>query len=165
MDFEQYVRERMNPLVRLTWAMCADHQLAEDLVQDVLIKVHRHWDRIQTLDSPDAYVRKALVNEYLSWRRKWIRISPRAEVPAHSWTVADHADAHADRAELDIELAGLPAQQRTVLVLRYYAGLDDNEIAKLLKCGPATVRGYASRALATLKLELNAKPSRSSHAH
>ena len=46
MEFEKYVQERMTPLVPMTWAMCSDLQLAEDLVQDVLIKVHRHWARI-----------------------------------------------------------------------------------------------------------------------
>jgi DNA-directed RNA polymerase specialized sigma24 family protein len=38
------------------------------------------------------------------------------------------------------------------IVLRYYEGLDDAEIAELLGCRPATVRAYASRALATLRI-------------
>jgi len=39
-------------------------------------------------------------------------------------------------------------------VLRYYEGLSDQEIAEVLGCRPGTVRGYASRALAALRVEL-----------
>jgi DNA-directed RNA polymerase specialized sigma24 family protein len=42
-----------------------------------------------------------------------------------------------------------------VLVLRYYEGCGDAEIAELLGCAPGTVRGYASRALAALRIELS----------
>ena len=44
-----------------------------------------------------------------------------------------------------------------MLVLRYYEGLTDGEIADVLGCAPGTVRGYASRALATLRVELAPK--------
>jgi RNA polymerase sigma factor (sigma-70 family) len=49
---------------------------------------------------------------------------------------------------------GRPRQQRAVLVLRYYEGLTDPEIAEVLGCRPATVRSYATRALAALRIEL-----------
>ena len=50
-------------------------------------------------------------------------------------------------------LAALPARQRAVLVLRYYEGLTDAEIADVLDCAPGTVRSSASRALRTLRLD------------
>lgn len=46
-----------------------------------------------------------------------------------------------------------------MLVLRYYEGLSDTEIADVLGCAPGTVRGYASRALAALRVELRAPMS------
>jgi DNA-directed RNA polymerase specialized sigma24 family protein len=67
----------------------------------------------------------------------------------------DHAQQHADREALLAELAKLPRRQRAVLVLRYYEGCTDTEIAGLLGCTPGTVRGYASRALAALRVELS----------
>jgi len=93
-----------------------------------------------------------IVNEYLSWRRRWSRIVPQA-TPPEPPAVADHADNHSEREALRIELDKLPRRQRAVLVLRYYAGLSDPEIAEALGCTPGTVRGYASRALATLRIE------------
>jgi DNA-directed RNA polymerase specialized sigma24 family protein len=78
--FEQFSCDRIPALLATATAICGDKWLAEDLVQDVLIKIHRHWNTISGLDVPDAYVRKMLVNEFLSWRRKWSRITPHADV-------------------------------------------------------------------------------------
>jgi RNA polymerase sigma factor (sigma-70 family) len=72
--------------------------------------------------------------------------------------VSDHAAVHAERDALRIELDKLPRRQRAVLVLRYYAGMSDLEIAEVLGCGAGTVRGYASRALAALRVELRPTP-------
>ena len=66
----------------------------------------------------------------------------------------DPAFAHAERAALLAELGKLPRRQRAVLVLRYYEGLSDTEIAEVLGCTPGTVRGYASRALAALRVQI-----------
>jgi RNA polymerase sigma-70 factor (sigma-E family) len=155
--FDEWTRSGLPRLLRFATVLCGSGDLAEDVVQDVALKAHRNWDRISAAGSPDAYLRRMVVNEYLSWRRKWSRFVPRAEiVPAEN--TADHADRTADRDELLGELAKLPRRQRAVLVLRYFGGLTDNEIAETLDCSPGTVRSHASRALATLRIELNGSP-------
>lgn len=166
MEFETFVRERMPALVRFTAALCADRALAEDVVQDVLVRVHARWATVGELDAPEAYVRRALVNEYLSWRRKWARLIPHGVLPGAEPSSPDPADQQADRSELAAELANLPARQRAVLVMRYYGGLPDDEIASTLGCGPSTVRAHAARGLATLRVELTqpSLTSRSNHA-
>jgi RNA polymerase sigma factor (sigma-70 family) len=75
----------------------------------------------------------------------------------------DPAAGHAEREALLAELARLPARQRAVLVLRYYEGLSDTEIADALGCAAGTVRGYASRALALLRVEMVGPPSPARH--
>ena len=74
----------------------------------------------------------------------------------------DPAAGHAEREALLAELARLPARQRAVLVLRYYEGLSDTEIADALGCATGTVRGYASRALAMLRVEMTGPPAQPS---
>ena len=69
-------------------------------------------------------------------------------------TERDHAQTVVDANELWARLATLPRKQRAVLVLRYYEGLSDTEIAGVLGCTPGTVRGYASRALAALRVQI-----------
>jgi RNA polymerase sigma factor (sigma-70 family) len=132
--------------------LSGDRGLAEDLTQDVLIKVQGRWDHIGSLELTDSYVRRMLVNEFLSWRRKWARIIPAAEVSL-SDDRPDHAHAHADRQILRAELDRLPAKQQIVLTLRYFCGLSDSDIAAVTGWRPGTIRGYISRALATLRIQ------------
>ena len=74
----------------------------------------------------------------------------------------DHAQECTEREALLAELSKLPRRQRAVLVLRYYEDRGDTEIAELLGCSPGTVRSHASRALATLRVEMS--PRRRAHA-
>ena len=153
MEFAEYVARQRPALMRFATVLTCRTWLADDLVSDVLGRAFERWDRISAMAEPNAYVRRMVVNEYLSWRRKWSRYVPRAEIfPAED--TADHADRTADRDQLISELAKLPRRQRAVLVLRYYGGLSDAEIAETLGCSAGTVRAHASRALATLRIEL-----------
>ncbi|HYQ69706.1 SigE family RNA polymerase sigma factor [Actinophytocola sp.] len=158
MMFEEFAADSLPGLLRFAAVLTGDRGLAEDVVQEVLLRVYGHWARIGALDSPKHYVRRMIVNEYLSWRRRWGRVAPHADPPAVVDPVSDHAAVHAERDALRIELDKLPRRQRAVLVLRYYAGMSDIEIAEVLGCGAGTVRGYASRALAALRVELGPTP-------
>ncbi|ADB31906.1 transcriptional regulator, LuxR family [Kribbella flavida DSM 17836] len=164
MTFDEWAPAGLPRLLRFAAVLCGGGDLAEDVVQDVLIKAHRHWDRVRSADQPEAYLRRMVVNEFLSWRRKWSRFVPRPEIlPAEP--VADHARQQADRDQLIGELAKLPRRQRAVLVLRYYGGQSDQEIADTLGCATSTVRAHASRALAALRIELTNDLSGAHHAH
>lgn len=155
MEFEQFVRDRSPALVRFASALCADHPgLGEDVVQEVLLRLHRRWATVSQLDAVDAYARRAIVNEYLSWRRKWARVIPYNVLPRPRSVPPEPIEQLADRSQMAEHLAGLPPRQRAVLVLRFYEGLSDGEIAALLGCRSVTVRGYASRALAALRVDL-----------
>jgi RNA polymerase sigma-70 factor (sigma-E family) len=151
-SFDAFVRDSQAALVRYAMLLCGSVAPAEDLVQDVLIKVYLRWDRIVAGDGDVyAYVRRAVTNEFLSWRRRWstrhIRLVDAATLNAVSvdpWT-GTHDD------ELWQRLMQLPGQQRAAVVLRYYEDLDDAEIADTLGCRPATVRAHVSRGLAALR--------------
>jgi DNA-directed RNA polymerase specialized sigma24 family protein len=74
-------------------------------------------------------MRRILINEFISWRRKWARIVPRsdaAELAGHR-VAPDHAEGLADRATLAAEIVRLPRRQRAVIVLRYYEDLPDEQ--------------------------------------
>jgi len=154
MRFEEFAATRLPAVLRFAGVLTADRALAEDVVQEVLIRASRRWDQIGDLDRPEMYVRKMIVNEYLSWRRRSWRLLPTGTPADVDAVTLDHADQHAERDALLTEIGKLPRRQRAVLVLRYYEGFSDAEIAELLGCTPGTVRGYASRALAALRVEL-----------
>ncbi|MFC0528793.1 SigE family RNA polymerase sigma factor [Phytohabitans kaempferiae] len=154
-SFEEFVTARGPALLRFGYLMCGDRHLAEDILQEVLAKVYRRWGRIARAEPPEAYVRRALLHQYLSWRRR--RSSTEAVVPAvpESADLAVLAEQVAARDEMWALLATLPRVQRAVLVLRYYLDLPDAEIADLVGCAPATVRVHAFRALGTLRATLS----------
>lgn len=155
MTFDEFVADRLPRLLRLAGVLAGDRGIAEDVVQEVLIRASKRWSTIAAAGAPDAYVRRMVVNEYVSWRRKWARLVPRAEV-VDERQVPDHADRHAERDDLARRLDRLPVRQRTVLVLRYYEGLGDDDIASALGCSKGTVRSHASRALAVLRVDMHA---------
>jgi RNA polymerase sigma-70 factor (sigma-E family) len=152
--FDEWAHARLGELLRFATALSCDSTLAEDLVQEVLIRAYRDWDRIAGLDRPEAYVRRMLVNEHLRWRHKWSRYIVAAGVYS-SDPEPDPAEHHAERAALIAELARLPPRQRAVLAMRYYADMSDADIADMLSCRQVTVRTQAFRALAKLRVRLH----------
>lgn len=156
MTFEDFVAARLPTLVRYAAVLTGDRDLAQDVVQDALVRAHARWRRIGAMESPEHYVKRMVTTEYLSWRRRRDRRSAvlaRQRVFAQP-VVADHADGTAERSALWQRLATLPARQRAVLVLGYYEGLPDSEIGRVLGCRVGTVRVYRARALATLRTVL-----------
>ena len=139
-------------LLRVGYQLTHDRAAAQDLVQDALLRVYGSARRRGT--APDdwyAYLRRAVVNEYLRTRR--LRRSAEVltgTIPerAAADRLADRID---DRAEMWATLGALSPRQRAVLVLRYYEGLADDEIGTLLGCREASVRSPASRGLAVLR--------------
>jgi RNA polymerase sigma-70 factor (sigma-E family) len=150
-EFDAFVLTRGRAVLRFAHVLTGDPHLAEDLVQEVLARCHRKWRRIARMDSPEAYLRTAVVREYLSWRRR------RSSTERVTGSLPDHPDPNdatgrlVDRAEMWSLLSGLPRSQRAVLVLRFYCDLPDGDIAAALGWTPSTVRAHASRALARLR--------------
>jgi RNA polymerase sigma factor (sigma-70 family) len=129
-------------MVRLAHVMTGSNQAAEDLVQDAFIRVHRHWRRVE---HPVPYLRTAVVNGCRTWHRR--RALERDRRP-------DPAPLVVEDPEIDETLgalAELTARQRAAVVLRFYGGLPDAEIANVLGCREPTVRSLVHRALQQLK--------------
>jgi RNA polymerase sigma-70 factor (sigma-E family) len=157
--FAEFVTARGAGLLRFAFVLCGDRHLAEDLVQSVLARMHRRWKQVEAVDSPDAYIRASIVNEFLSWHR---RLSSRelvvAELPeraARGPSSVDTEGQTADRDEMWRLLATLPRTQRVVLTLRFYEDMSYDEIARVLGSATSTVRVHASRGLARLRLQLD----------
>jgi len=150
--FDEFVAARQHAFLRYATVLTGDPDLAQDIVQDVLIRVYSRWRQIESQDHPEHYVRKAILNAYISWRRLW---SVRNLVPFGSppdRAAPEHPGS--EPSELWQRLARLPRRQRAVVVLRYYEGLPDSEIAEMLGCAAGTVRTHMSKALVNLRAEV-----------
>jgi RNA polymerase sigma-70 factor (sigma-E family) len=155
MTFEEFAATRMPGVLRFAAVLTGDLADAEDLAQEVLTRAYSRWNRIGGLDRPDLYVRKMMLNEYLSWRRRPARQIPAGAGLEPASTASDHAQQYIEREALLAELGKLSRRQRAVLVLRYYEDRGDAEIAELLGCSRGTVRSHASRALAALRVHMS----------
>ncbi|SDY22850.1 RNA polymerase sigma-70 factor, sigma-E family [Micromonospora pattaloongensis] len=155
MTYEEFADSRLTAMLRYAVMLTGDPHLAQDLLQETMVRVQLNWRRVARADSPERYVRRMLTNQYVDWRRgSWFRrVILRAE-HEEPRGLPDHAQATADRDQIWSWLARLPRRQRAALVLRYYEDLPDAEIAEVLGCAVGTVRASVSRALATLRAEL-----------
>ena len=155
-DFASYVAARRPALLRWARAVAGDPHSAEDLLQDSLVRVLPRWDGIREGAAADAYVRRTITRQYVSWQRQpWRRDEiASATVPETGPETVPAAGpvATPDRSARlwDLVLA-LPPQQRAAVALRYYEQLSVAETAAVLGCSPGTVKSNTSRGLAALR--------------
>jgi len=153
--FTEFVSREWSRLVRVAHLLTGDIGRAEDLVQQTLVKVHRHWVRVHRDGSPYAYTRAALVNESTSWWRRKRVDETLGDIPVSA--DHDHRDAYAgvdNRDTLIRALHTLPPRMRAVIVLRYYDDLTEAETARTLGISVGSVKSQTSRGLARLRLAM-----------
>ncbi len=146
-EFVSWVQGRQHRLLRSTYLLTGDVSRAEDLVQDALIKVAKHWEKLRN-GNPDAYVRTILYRDNVSWwrsRREYPTSSPRDGATPYDGDVVERSLMIADA------LAHLTKKQRAVLVLRYFDDLTERETAEILGVTVGTVKSQSSVALARLR--------------
>lgn len=154
--FREYVTAKQSGLLAAAYVLTGSRPTAEDLVQTALAKVWPRWEKIAAAGDPDAYVRKALLNTFLSLRgRKQYHEIP-IDVAAQPGQPEDTRSKTAlaqvvDRSVVLQLVRTLPRRQRAVIVLRYYSDLSEAEIAEALGCSQGTVKSQHSKALATLR--------------
>ncbi len=148
-------RERHAELVRLAALVVGDRPTAEDVVQDVFARLCAK-DLLPDRDGSLAYVRAAVLNGCRSVlrRRALARRFGSARDALGADTLQDSAESEVilaeDRRQVLVALTALPVRRREVLVLRYWLGLSEAEIASVLGISPGTVKSNAARGLAAL---------------
>jgi RNA polymerase sigma-70 factor (sigma-E family) len=149
-DFDEFVGARGTALLRLCVALTGSLPEAEDLLQEALARCFVRWRRLSGLGSVEGYVRRVIVNQHISIRRRrtfrFFELGS-SEQPSP----ADSADAVAVRMTMAGALRELPPRQRVVIVLSYYEDLPDAQIAEALECSVNTVKSHRAKALAALR--------------
>ncbi len=160
-DFDRFVGETVEPLLRSAYLITWDFAEAEDLVQECLFKVARRWPRVKKMERPVAYARTVLIHLALDEGKR--RSQRRSELgPEATGLLEAHQDEAAvrllGRVETGTDLLGvlreLPPRQRAALVLRYFDDLSEAEVADVMGCSVGTVKSTASRALGRLRREV-----------
>ena len=152
--FRGFVAARGHALTRTAYLLTGDQQLAEDLVQTALERAVRHWSSIRDVGAAEAYVRRTMYRENISlWRRRRLSELPSPEVPEPrtEHDDGDPATRLPDRLAVRAALMQLGRRQRTVLVLRYFEDLTEQQVADLLGISRGTVKSQAHKALRTMR--------------
>jgi RNA polymerase sigma-70 factor (sigma-E family) len=150
-EFTAYVQERRASLYATAYHLTGDRFEAEDLLQSALFSTYRAWDRISDKAAVGGYLRRTMTNLHISaWRRRKLSEYPTEELPE---TAGDQDAMRGTelRAVLWQALARLPELQRTMLVLRYYEGRTDPEIADILNISVGTVKSSIWRSLRRMR--------------
>ncbi|MCM2577887.1 SigE family RNA polymerase sigma factor [Streptomyces meridianus] len=150
-EFTAYVQERRTALFATAYHLTGNRHEAEDLLQSALFSTYRAWDRISDKAAVGGYLRRTMTNLHISaWRRRKLNEYPTEELPEKAGET-DAMRSSELRAVLWQALARLPELQRTMLVLRYYEGRTDPEIADILDISVGTVKSSIWRSLRRLR--------------
>ncbi len=150
-------------LVRLSWLLVRDQQVAEEMVQDAFVAMHSRWSQLRDQERALAYLRRCVVNSSRSALRhrtvenRYLRAETSART-ADGMTSEPSAETraleHATGDRLVTALGRLPRRQREVLTLRYYLDLSEAQIADALRISTGSVKAHAHRGLAGLRSDV-----------
>jgi RNA polymerase sigma-70 factor (sigma-E family) len=147
-DFRQFVVARQRALLRSAWLLTGDWAAAEDLVQTALMRTWPKWRRLDTPDAAEAYVRRVMVNAFISSRRRrWHGEIPTERLPDTATAYDDVELRHLVAAAVHV----LPPKQRAVVVLRFFDDLTESQTAAVLGIAVGTVKSQTAKAFATLR--------------
>lgn len=145
--FESFYQREYTGTVRLAGFLSGDRSIAEDIAQEAFIRLRPEFGHVE---NPGGYLRTTVVNLCRNHHRRTARESLRlARHGVAPSAVSERA------ADLDASLHRLPYSERAVIVLRYWLGLTEAEIASHLDCRPGTVKSRHARALAKIRKELS----------
>uniref|UniRef100_UPI003F498C21 RNA polymerase sigma factor n=1 Tax=Nonomuraea bangladeshensis TaxID=404385 RepID=UPI003F498C21 len=156
---ELFLTQRLG-LVRLAYLLTGDQETAEDVVQDAFTALHRRWDRLSDHDRVLPYLRTSVVNGCrMIHRRRSImsRFTGDRQTPSRSASAEAATLLGETRREVSAAVRALPRRQREAVVLRYYLGLSEAEIAETMGVSRGTVKSTVFRALEALTVKLEGK--------
>lgn len=146
-DFDDFYAARSSMLVRNIYLSTGDLTRAQDCVQEAFIRAWARWDRLDS-DDPVAWVTT------VAWRlaiKDWRRVTRELKAFVRIGEAADVEPPTTDVLSMRQALAGLPQNQRTVLVLFYFEDLSIQAIAEVLSIPQGTVKSHLSRGRDTLR--------------
>lgn len=147
-------------LVRFAALVAPEDGMAEDLVQEAFVRLYKSWGRIRDPEKVPAYMRSTIANLARGrGRRMAVAVRNRPEPGPDAASAEEHAIRDENRDEVIGLLRTLPPRQRECLVLRYYQGLNESEIARTLKISVGSVRTHTSRGMAALQKRMLTPPA------
>jgi RNA polymerase sigma-70 factor (ECF subfamily) len=153
--FDELVRAHYRKLCNFVYRYVGSHEVAEDLVQDMFVRILKS-DTFD-YDDPLPYLYRAARNQASSHlRQQKVRERARDEFrPAASVVTADTEVEYHEMADaVAVAVASLPKRARIIFTMHREQGLSYAEIAHALGIAPKTVENQMGRALRLLRIRL-----------
>lgn len=151
-EFDEFYRRELPALGRLAVALCGRRDIAEELVQDTMVKVLARWRRVRHYERPGAFARRVLINEVIGRQRRL-----GAERRAYERQgVARDVLLPDESASFWALVRALPPRQRACIALYYVDDCSTAEIAEVLEIAEGTVRATLAHARDALRAEIEA---------
>jgi RNA polymerase sigma-70 factor, ECF subfamily len=155
---EEFVREHLRRIFLLIYRMVGNTADAQDLTQETFIKALQRQDQLKDLDRAGHWLSRIASNTAIDHLRRRGRIQFSGLDEASDPTPApDDGGPEAQllrgeqRVSLERALARLTPRERAALLLRDVEDLPAEEVARLLRCGKATVRSHIANARIKLR--------------
>ena len=145
---------------RLVVALClsgAPLASAEEIAQEAFVRTFSSWPRVRVGTNPAGYLYRSA---FRLWRRAHQRDQRRDRQPAPIAPARDPGAEATTRVALQVAFASLPEKTRTCAALALQSGLETDEIARILRIKPATVRVHVHNARKALRAALSEQPDR-----
>ena len=150
--FDEFFVEARPRLINAIRFTVGDGDLAVDVVDEAMTRAYDRWRDVAAMANPSGWVYRVALNLARNRFRR-LRLERRRPQPAH----LVHDDVVADPG-LARALGQLPADQRSVLVLRFYLDWSVDEVATALGLAPGTVKSRVHRGLRRLESMLEERP-------
>lgn len=150
-DFGEIVREHQAMVYSIGWHLLRDKAVAEELAQDVFLKLYENWRSLESREHVANWLRRAMMQRSIDYSRR-ARFRPRfglegvPELAGPAYAGDPLMSAH-----LESVIARLPERARQIVVLRYQEDLEPAEIAKLLGLSVGAVKSNLHRSLAWMR--------------
>lgn len=149
-EFERFLAERADALMRTAVLLTGRRDTAQDLLQTALERLLRHWRSLS--GDPEGYLRRTLYNLAADGYRRQGRLQRKLMLLRAAAEPEPDPIAEVDLRDAVVRLLlQLPPRQRAVLVLRYWEQLSEAETAAVLGWPEGTVKSAASRGLRRLR--------------
>jgi RNA polymerase sigma-70 factor (ECF subfamily) len=163
---ENLVNRYQHKAVQTAYLVIHDEQLAEDVVQDVFIKIYRNINQFDESRPFSPYLMRCVVNASLDACRRsshWVQygsgtdINEVTDLLLLASSAKDTAEKENLKVDVELALAKLPPKQRAVIVQRYYLGMGEKEMSESLCLAPGTIKWLLFKAREHLRRHFEAE--------
>lgn len=144
-------------MLRLASLLGADDP--EDIVAEAYYQIYRKWKDVRKTESTEAYLRSVVCNLSRMRIRHLQVVRKHTDAPPMDWAASAESSAllRDDQRVLVSALQLLPARQREALVLRYWLGLKEGEIAAAMGISTGSVKTHTARGVAALTMAMESR--------